>query len=54
MTAAMLDGRSNAIILHEKDFNSPEEKDFIVVPSTMATDLDVIVQKLNSKISLKL
>jgi hypothetical protein len=36
VTAAMLDGRNNEILLHENQFNSSRERDSIVLPSNMA------------------
>jgi hypothetical protein len=32
----MLDGRKNKIILHENEFNSSGERDYIALPSNMA------------------
>jgi hypothetical protein len=34
--AAMLDGRNNEMFLHENEFNSSGERDYIVLPSKMA------------------
>jgi hypothetical protein len=36
MMDAMLDGRSNKLVLHENEFNSSGERDFIVLLSNMA------------------
>jgi hypothetical protein len=36
VTAAMLDGRNNEIFLHENEFNSSGETDYIVLSPNMA------------------
>jgi hypothetical protein len=36
VTAAMLDGRNNKIYLHENEFSSSGERDYIVLPSNWA------------------